>query len=93
MITLESIVRRSDEQLLASSMADETVMMNVETGDYLGLNAVGTAIWNALESFIVVKNICEQLEAEFEVDAATCEQETLRFLAKLQEEKLLEFQA
>ena len=36
--------QRVDANLLVSQLAGETVLMNTTTGDYFGINAVGTKI-------------------------------------------------
>jgi len=40
--------KRNDENFLISQLGQELVLMDTKTGDYLGINAVGTHIWNLL---------------------------------------------
>ncbi len=82
-------IQRKDDQLLSSPLADEIVMMNVKTGDYLGLNGVATSIWNLLEKPITIDEICHELLEEYEIDKATCAEKTIEFLIKLKEDNLI----
>ena len=88
-VNLKTIVKRLDDDLLSSALAEETIMMNVETGDYLGLNEVATSIWNLLENPITIHNICEQLLQEFDVEQKNCEHQTISFLQELLEKGLI----
>jgi len=86
---LNLIYERNDENLLSSPLADEVVMMNVLTGDYLGLNGVATFIWNLLAKPISGNDICQSLLGEYEIDEATCKAKTTEFLAKLEKDNLI----
>ena len=88
-ITLNSRLRRIDKDLLSSSMADETVMMNVSSGDYLGLNEVATTIWGLLEEEITTQEICTKLLDAYDIDEESCIKRTLTFLEELQGEKMI----
>lgn len=89
-ITLDSIVLRKDNGLMGGEMGDETVLMDMNTGDYLGLNSVGSSIWKILVSPTKVADICSQLQNEYEIDDATCQAETLKYLEVLATENMLE---
>lgn len=89
MLNLKSKIKRKEENLLASPLADEIVMMNVKTGDYLSLNSVATSIWNLLEHPVSGEEICQKLILEYNIDEETCLTETTKFLTRLQEEDLI----
>lgn len=88
-ISLDSRIQRSSEPMQAQ-LDDELVMMSVERGSYYGLDPVGSKIWELLEEPMTVRELIDQLMEIYDVDAATCEKETLEFLASMQEEQLLE---
>ena len=83
----QTLVRQ--EEILASVMEDEVVMMNLQTDSYYGTNAVGTRIWELLEQPLTVAELCQLLQEEFEVDDETCQQDVLPFLEKIIDEKLV----
>lgn len=69
--------------LVATEMDGETVMMSVDNGEYYGLSGAGSRTWELLAEPQTLGQICSTLAAEHEVDAATCEAETLRFVDEL----------
>ena len=87
-LTLDSVVSRHPD-LLTSLVADEIVMFDMRMGNYYGLDAVGTWIWQQLDTTRSVSALCESLEARYDVDAAHCRAEVLEFLAGLQHEGLI----
>ncbi|NVO10092.1 MAG: lasso peptide biosynthesis PqqD family chaperone [Bacteroidales bacterium] len=90
MITIDyqSIIQRSSK-LVSSNMDGETVMMSIESGEYFGLNSVGSRMWELIENPIKVNTLIELLLDEFDVSREQCEAETMEFLNHLFEKKLL----
>jgi hypothetical protein len=82
-LTPESRLVRSEDILHAPLGADEAVMMSVEAGRYYSLNAVGSRVWELLETPKSVGELCAQICEEFVVDAPICEAELLRFAGDL----------
>ena len=89
-IGIDSTVNCVAEKLLVSGLGEESVMMNIETGDYFGLNEVGSTIWNLIKEPIQVKVICEKLLEDFDIDEHTCKEKTIAYLEHLLEEDMLE---
>lgn len=81
-------LRRSPEPMQAS-LGDEVVMMSLEQGNYYGLDPVGAHIWELLSEPLTVNELVEKLLTTYAVDRAVCERETLAFLNRLLEEKLV----
>jgi hypothetical protein len=75
------LVRNQD--LIATDMDGDTVMMSIEHGEYYGISGVGSRIWELLEkptSFsVIVATIC----LEFEVDKEKCQSDALVFIREL----------
>jgi ferritin len=80
---LDSTVRRNEENFLANPVGDEIIILNMETGDYLGLNAVGSFIWEQMSEPVRVRQILDKLQAAYTVDEATCLRETLMYLERM----------
>ena len=89
MITLHSVLKRNDANFLASELGNETVMMNMQSGDYLGLNEVSTDIWKLLQQPRTTEDIIESLLAIYEVSKEDCETQTLACLNKMLEQKMI----
>ncbi|MDJ1181920.1 lasso peptide biosynthesis PqqD family chaperone [Roseofilum casamattae] len=87
-IALEQTIVRNEE-ILASVMEDEVVMMNLQTDSYYGANTVGTRIWELLEQPLTVGELCAKLQQEFDVDDETCQRDVLPFVEKIIDEKLV----
>jgi len=82
-------VRRVDD-VLETDINDETVMMDIDQGRYFGLNDTGTRIWALLAQPVLIRNLCDQLVAEFEVPPEQCEKEVFEFLGNLLSRGLLQ---
>jgi hypothetical protein len=87
-LTLDSLVSRSQE-ILASEMGKETVMLDVQKGAYFGMDAIGSIIWGMLESPIRIADLCAALQTQFAVPAQECQRDVLEFLGQLREQGLL----
>ena len=87
---INTTLKRNPE-LLAVDMGGETVMMDMESGNYFGINAVGSHIWDALEDGNKVADIIETVNNHFEVqeDDAIAD-DILAFLGDMVEQKLVE---
>jgi hypothetical protein len=88
-ISLDSTVVRKDNNLMGGEMGNETVLMDMNSGDYLGLNEVGSSIWKIIVEPKSVSEICTELMEKYDVDAPTCEAETLKYLNQLVTENML----
>ena len=77
-------------QILSSTIDDEVVMMSSEKGMYYNLIPIGSRIWELLETPQTIESLCTQLMDEYDVDEATCKQETEEFIQSLSERGLIE---
>jgi hypothetical protein len=93
-----SIELNEDTQVVASShqsscdLVEETVVLNLASGVYYGLNSVGTRIWELLQKQTTVGDIRDVLVGEFEVTAEQCLDDLRRVLQELIAEGLVEVQ-
>lgn len=81
-LAIESTVSH-DDAVIFSDLDNNIVMMNVENGAYYDFDDIASFIWRKLGEPVVVKQLCDDLCAEFAVDAATCQADTLEFLDDL----------
>ncbi|NJM65476.1 MAG: lasso peptide biosynthesis PqqD family chaperone [Acaryochloris sp. RU_4_1] len=88
-ISKQTTVVATPEQV-SSDLAGESVILNLKTGMYFGLNEVGTSIWNLLQEPRSVHDICDAILQEYEVAAEQCEQDVLSLLQELAESELIE---
>ncbi|SJZ50167.1 PqqD family peptide modification chaperone [Sediminibacterium ginsengisoli] len=83
-LTLNSVIRRNEKKFLISRVGTETVMMDLESGDYIGLNEVGTDIWEKIPEPKIIGELVDQLIAEYDVKAEQCILNTLNYLTQMQ---------
>lgn len=81
--------RRVTDGFLISRVAGETVLMDARSGEYFGINKVGTAIWELLENPLTLEALVEHLLGVYAVDPAVCIAEVDQFLSLLQAKKML----
>ncbi len=66
-------------------------MMNVENGEYYGLDSIASRIWELIETPQTVDALKKQLLEEFAVDDAQCENDVIHFLAEMAEKKVITY--
>jgi hypothetical protein len=77
-------------EIIATEVDGELVLMSIEDGKYFGLDAIGSEIWRRLEDPKSVEALTGELQGHFDGDPATIERETLDFLDKLSDHKLVQ---
>ena len=78
--------------VMARQVGEETVLLDLESGTYFGLDDVGARIWQLLEGGKSVAETCALLLAEYDVEASVLEHDALALVQKLVDAKLLEKQ-
>jgi DNA-directed RNA polymerase delta subunit len=86
---LNTIVQRNENNFLANSLGDETVMMDIDNGEYLGINSVGTDIWNLLQEPISVQELIKKMLDIYEVSEEECTAEINAFLSRMIKQNML----
>ena len=67
----------------------EAVLLDLQSGQYFGLNAVGTRIWQLLAELRRPQPVLEAMLEEFDVPAAELEADLLQLLGQLAEHGLI----
>jgi hypothetical protein len=71
-------------------LGEEGVLVNLDTGRYLGLNPVGTRMWNVLCSATSIQAAFDVLLQEYEVEPAQLRADLEEFIDQLLGQKLIE---
>lgn len=87
-LTTLTVIERT-QGLLASELDNEIVMLNVQRGNYYGLSGVAKRVWELLDGPKSIGEVCQLLQAEFEVDADTCSRDVLVFVEQLIRENMV----
>lgn len=90
-MALNTKLSRNEQILHAPVDAKNSVMLDVASGYYFGLNAVATRIWELLaERPMTVDELCVRLCAEFDVEEYTCKATVLAFANALVDNGLVD---
>ena len=90
-LDLSTIIKQSTG-IITQNLEEDTVMANIDSGRYFGVDSTAKFIWEQLATAITVENICKKVLEEYDIDTETCEREVLLFVQKLADENLLEFE-
>jgi hypothetical protein len=82
------IVRKSNH--LSSNIDNEVVILNIQKGEYNGLNEVGTDIWNEIESPILIEDLVSVLMEKYQVEKQDCTSDVIEFVEELIENGLVD---
>jgi hypothetical protein len=77
--------------VLFQEVGGETVLLDLESEHYFGLDAVGTRIWGLLGEGVSVAAMVDTLLQEYEVERATLEADVAELLSRLAEAGLIRF--
>ncbi|WP_337044512.1 PqqD family peptide modification chaperone [Emticicia sp. 17c] len=86
---LQSILKRNDENFLVNTLGEESVMMNLKNGDFMGLNTVATDIWELLKEPTSAESLIQKLIDKYEVEESVCITETMTYINKMMQEKMV----
>lgn len=81
---------RIPSEVMARKVGDETVILDLASGTYFGLDAIGTRIWSLLEEGRSLGEICDAMVASHEVTRERIEADVLELAQALGERHLIE---
>lgn len=76
-------------EVMARQVGDETVLLDLASGNYYGLDPVGARIWQLLGEGMSLPQVCDVLLAEYDVSRAALEQDIERLVGELSAKGLL----
>lgn len=65
---------------LVSEVGEEILMLNIDRGEYVGLNSSGAAIWEILETPHTSEDLVDRLLVAFEVERAQANEDVQAFV-------------
>jgi hypothetical protein len=68
---------------MARTVGDETVILDLATGTYFGLDPVGARIWELLGEGMTLAEVCDRMLEEYEVAREELERDTLKLAQDL----------
>jgi Coenzyme PQQ synthesis protein D (PqqD) len=91
-LSRESVVVVAKDQV-SSDVGDESVILNMKSGSYYGLDPVGRRVWSMMQTSQPIAKLHEAMIEEFDVDPARCEQDLMELLEQLLKEGLIELKS
>jgi len=88
-LTMRAVV---PTDVLVQELQGESVLLNVKSGRYFGLDEVGTRMWNVLTTAASLQAASETLLAEYDVDAERLQRDLHSLVEKLVEHGLMKVQ-
>lgn len=87
---LDKLIFKRSAASVSTVLDGETVILDIETGLYSGLNEVGTLLWDVMETSVKFADMREAVVVDFAVSPEECSENILSFLKELADNKLIE---
>lgn len=81
------------EDVFFQDLKGESVILEVKSGKYFGLDEVGTRMWNLLAEHKALQPAYETLLSEYDVDPALLERDLIALVQKCVDKELLQIEA
>jgi len=91
-VSLTSTARISDD-VVFRELEGEAVLLNMQSGTYFGLDAMGTRIWQLIERHGTLSAVRDELVQEFDVEADAATRDLLDLVGQLAARGLVEIEA
>ena len=84
-MNLDSIWTVSDE-VVARKVADETVLLHLESGTYFSLDQIGGRVWEILDQTngMTLKKVCDIIFNEYDVKREVLERDIVHLMTELE---------
>jgi hypothetical protein len=86
---LNTIILYRPQEKLSTELGRETIILDMDSGVYSQLNAVGTTVWNQLSQPVSFQAIVENVLALYDITELECRVDILKFLSHLAENNLI----
>jgi len=80
---------RPSSASVCCDLTDEVVILDLSSGDYFGLQEVGSALWHYIQEPRTVQQVVDHLVSEYDILPEVCEAKTVSFLEDLADHGLI----
>ena len=87
--SLDRVATINNENVVSRELEGEAVILNLESGVYFGLNAVGTRIWALIQEHGSLRRVLEVMQQEYDVAPRDLENDLLQLIEQLQSRGLV----
>lgn len=88
MLSDDTIVRSSSDAV-GCALGDGLAILDTRRNKYFSLNPVGAFIWKLLDRPIAVRDLCDRVVSEFDVDHDRCRADVQSLVRQLQSNDLV----
>jgi hypothetical protein len=75
--------------VVARVVGGETMLLDMTSGTYFGLDEIGGQVWEKLEEGVSLAQACDSIERDYDVERAVLERDVLALAGELVEKKLI----
>ncbi len=75
--------------VICRELSGETVLLNLESGVYYGLDTVGTRVWQLLMQGCTIAAVCETMAEEYDVASDVLRDDVMRLVGELHEQGIV----
>lgn len=76
-------------EVQSRTVGEETVMIDLASGTYFGLDPVGARMWQFIQEGKSLRQVCDAMVEEYEVSREVLEQDALALARDLADKKLI----
>jgi hypothetical protein len=87
-ITLESVVCRT-AGLPSAPLDDQIVILNLANNKYIGLDEIGSRVWDLLSAPVSVNSLSRMISLEYRGDASEIKSDLMAFVDQLKADGLV----
>lgn len=88
MLTLDTVLR-IPSNISFSVVGQDAFLLNTQTNQYFGLEKVGARLWELLTEGKTLRDACQTLLSEYQVDQSELERDVLELLELLRKNDLV----
>ena len=92
-LSMDCCAKIDGENVISRELEGETVILDMKTGTYLGLNQVGTRMWALIQEYGSLRRVLAELQKEYEVPPGTLESDLLELVDQLSAKGLVSLRA
>lgn len=81
---------RRKAAVVSADVADDAILLDIDSGYFFQLNRTGTRIWTFVEAPQTLGALCDHMAANYRVDDEACRRDVITFVADLIERGVLE---
>ena len=84
----QTLVQRTEAQV-STAVEGETILLQIESGNYFSLNEVAAFVWQELDQPRTVAHLCERLLSEYDSEPEDCFNDLLALLEMWESEGMI----